>query len=284
MASTINVLTTGVGGIQQTGDTSGILQMQTNGTATLTIDTSGNVGIGTATPGTKLHVLGTSQSAIFSTTNATLQYTEYRYNTSTTNGYIGNGGILTGSGTATDFVVRSENALVFASGGATERMRIDPVGAIGIGPTANYGTSGQFLTSNGSGAAASWTTVSAGGMTLLGTVAATSGNSVSLGSLTLTSYKALFIASNNVSTNTTGVIYITSGNTQTGGGFYNGGSGASPGNAWIDLTAGTVSSSTSTGGVSAAQTNVTTSTTTIYFRAAGANTFTGGSYIIWGLK
>jgi hypothetical protein len=39
--------------------------------------------------------------------------------------------------------------------GATERMRIDSAGQIGIGG-ANYGTSGQVLTSGGSGAAPSW--------------------------------------------------------------------------------------------------------------------------------
>ena len=44
---------------------------------------------------------------------------------------------------------------------ATERLRIGTSGEIGIGG-ANYGTSGQVLTSGGSGAAASWGDVSAG--------------------------------------------------------------------------------------------------------------------------
>jgi len=48
------------------------------------------------------------------------------------------------------------------TGTVTEKLRIDDVGAIGIGGS-NYGTSGQVLTSGGSGAPVSWTTPSAGG-------------------------------------------------------------------------------------------------------------------------
>ena len=62
MASTINAKTTGVGGIDASGDASGILQLQTGGTAALTIDTSQNVGIGmTASPNYKLDVNGSAR-------------------------------------------------------------------------------------------------------------------------------------------------------------------------------------------------------------------------------
>ena len=50
MSCTINASTSS--GLVNQADTSGILQFQTNGTATATIDTSGNVGIGTASPST----------------------------------------------------------------------------------------------------------------------------------------------------------------------------------------------------------------------------------------
>jgi hypothetical protein len=46
--------------------------------------------------------------------------------------------------------------------GGSERICFDPTGAFGING-ANYGTSGQVLTSGGSGAAPSWTTPAAGG-------------------------------------------------------------------------------------------------------------------------
>ena len=64
---------------------------------------------------------------------------------------------------------------------------------------ASLGTSGQVLTSSGAGALPTWTTISSGGMTLLGTISATAVNSISLTGLTLTSYKALFIVFNGVS-------------------------------------------------------------------------------------
>jgi hypothetical protein len=48
---------------------------------------------------------------------------------------------------------------------ATERLRIDSAGQIGIGG-ANYGTSGQVLTSGGSGAAPSWTSAALGSTTV----------------------------------------------------------------------------------------------------------------------
>jgi hypothetical protein len=48
------------------------------------------------------------------------------------------------------------------TGSLTEKLRINNVGAIGIGG-ANFGTSGQVLTSGGSGGPVSWTTVGGGG-------------------------------------------------------------------------------------------------------------------------
>ena len=67
----------------------------------------------------------TANMASFRTTNATTGYIEFEYNTSTDLGYIGNGsGILTGAA-ATDFIMRSENDIVFATGGNNSRMQLD---------------------------------------------------------------------------------------------------------------------------------------------------------------
>ena len=48
------------GGVTITSDTSGVLQLQTASTTALTVDTSANIGIGTASPGAPLQVNGTA--------------------------------------------------------------------------------------------------------------------------------------------------------------------------------------------------------------------------------
>jgi hypothetical protein len=72
-------------------------------------------------------------------TNATELYTEYKYNTSTVVGYIGNGaGIVTGA-SSSDFGIRAQADLILASGGNNRRVTITSGGNVGIGtasPTA----------------------------------------------------------------------------------------------------------------------------------------------------
>ena len=70
MASIINASNTGFGGLIETGDSSGTLQLQTVGTNALYIDGSQNVGIGTTTPAYKLQVQASSQNSIYSSTFA----------------------------------------------------------------------------------------------------------------------------------------------------------------------------------------------------------------------
>jgi len=64
MASTINASTTGLGGVITSGDSSGILSLQTNGTTAVTVDASQNVGIGITSPVRKFHVYNTSDGFI----------------------------------------------------------------------------------------------------------------------------------------------------------------------------------------------------------------------------
>ena len=91
--------------------------------------------------------------------------------------------------TTEPFFFDTGNSIAF-SVDASERFRIGPAGQFGIAG-ANYGTSGQVLTSGGSGASPSW--AAAGGMTLLGTITTTSGASQSLSGLTLTGYKEVVL-------------------------------------------------------------------------------------------
>ena len=118
------------------------------GAEAMRIDSSGNVGIGTDSPtffgsGSKvLDIVGLNSGVVrFERTNST----------NPTNAYVGasNGAFLINS--------QTESPIIFYTYG-TERLRIASAGQIGIGGV-NYGTSGQVLTSAGTAAAPSWTTI-----------------------------------------------------------------------------------------------------------------------------
>jgi len=81
----------------------------------------------------------------------------------------------------------------------TERLRIASTGALGLSG-ANYGSSGQVLTSQGSGAAPQWATPS-GGLTLLSTITASAVNTVDFTSGFSSSYIDYFISIDNFSQN-----------------------------------------------------------------------------------
>lgn len=86
----------------------------------------------------------------------------------------------------------------------TERLRITHNGGFAFGGAANYGTSGQFLKSNGD-AAPTWAVA---GPQLLGTITTTSGTSQSLTSLVLTGYKFLRLVFNGVSAGASGNLSV----------------------------------------------------------------------------
>jgi len=120
MSCTINASTTS--GLVNSADTSGSLQFQTNsGTAAMTIDTSQNVGIGTATPAAKLQVAGTT---IFGAS------------------FTGAVGVITpdptsganGVNLAASFASGGYGPLTFSTNN-TERMRIDSSGNVLVGKT-----------------------------------------------------------------------------------------------------------------------------------------------------
>jgi hypothetical protein len=116
-------------------------------------DASGNVGIGIASPATQLQI---NSSAATYSDQLRIRNTNF-----------GNADIGVGSGImaiATDmaniaFYTSSNLGTTGSSVPSNERLRIASAGQIGIGG-ANYGTSGQVLTSGGASAAPSWTAIS----------------------------------------------------------------------------------------------------------------------------
>lgn len=129
----------------------------TSRTTKMVIAGSGNVGIGTSSPTSVLHVNGGALPMTIASTSTTELYCEYRYNTTSVIGYIGNGtGIA--SGASGDFGMRASNNLIFTSGGGTERMRISSVGSLlmakdaAIGINTTDGTDDGYLAICGAGA------------------------------------------------------------------------------------------------------------------------------------
>jgi len=135
MASSINALTAAGGGIAMGADASGILQLQSAGTATVTVDASGNVGIGTASPAAKLDVKGGN---VYNTTTASGSTGYYVYN-----------GTVVGVALSCDFSVPysfldMRGSLNFRDTSASyaTRMSIDTSGNLLVGTTSTSATSG----------------------------------------------------------------------------------------------------------------------------------------------
>jgi len=117
------------------------------------IDNAGNVGIGTSSPATKLHIKGSlALGSIRSESTGDVTTTGYNYisfyDTSGQVGYVG----YAGAANSYDIVNNlASGFLTFKTGGYTERMRIDSSGNVGIGtttpsrPLVVYGASNSYL-------------------------------------------------------------------------------------------------------------------------------------------
>ena len=91
----------------------------------MTLDASGNLGVGTTSPSGRLHVEGPYASNYVRIASGT-----------DNNLLLGSGNaIITGAG-STDVGIRASAAMLFATGGGTERARIDSSGNLLVGKTA----------------------------------------------------------------------------------------------------------------------------------------------------
>jgi len=163
-------------------------------------------------------------------------------------------------------------------------VTVNASSALGVGTSPSYGTSGQVLTSSGSSAAPTWSTISSGGMTLLGTLTTTSGTTQTLSGLTLTGYKALFFSFNAVSC--TGSGQITINGSYNVSAYLGGAAETAIGTGWLDLSNGVVAGSIASQSypyVAGSVTNVTTASTSISFNSPATTTFDAGSIKVYGV-
>ena len=134
----------------------------TAGTEKLRITSAGKLGLGVASPasesgwGNILHINSASAGA------------HIRFTDNTSGSGAGDGSYIGHYGNDTYLVNKESSGVIIFNTNANERLRIASSGQIGIGG-ANYGSSGQVLTSQGSGAAPQWATVSGGATETVGT-------------------------------------------------------------------------------------------------------------------
>jgi len=140
--SKISAGTTTTTSLVYTADTSGVLQLQTNGTTTaVTIDTAQNVGIGTSSPAA---TFGSNVLQLYGSAS-----TEMRF-TSGNSGATSSDGLSVGidSSSIAYFYNRENTAIVFGTNN-TERARIDNSGRLLINTTSGTTNSLFQVSSNG---------------------------------------------------------------------------------------------------------------------------------------
>ena len=149
-----------------TGNQAGHLTFQTKEigggttpTERLRITDTGNVGIGTPSPGAKMHTVGEGIVNIVQGSN-TISYTQYYTSSTGTSGP--NDGLTVGLNGLNGYVFLREAASLILGTSSTESMRIDSAGNVGIGTTSlsqklhvagNIRVTGAYYDSNNSAGA-----------------------------------------------------------------------------------------------------------------------------------
>ena len=161
MSSTISAGTTAGSSLAMAGDTSGSLQLQTNGTTTaVTIDTSQNVGIGTSSPANRLDV-ASALCAVNITSTTTTNYVKMQLNNAGGSFQLGIENSTGGNFGAPAYsrVLWNDGAYptVFYTN-STERMRLDTSGNLlfnsGYGSVATAYGCRAWVNFNGTGTVA----------------------------------------------------------------------------------------------------------------------------------
>ena len=187
-------------------DAASNLILKTGGNEKVRITSAGYMGLGTNNPTTNLHV---QQSAVTSAPSRTSAlYLENNANCEIQ--FVGNSSndcqlrFGTSSSSfkgAIEYELDNNNLKYYTN--AAERLRIGSAGQIGIAG-ANYGTSGQVMTSQGGSAAPQWADAGGGAWALLQSASNPNTSTVDFVGLTTTyaAYKVVFMGANINSTNT----------------------------------------------------------------------------------
>ena len=169
------------------------ITFETSGSEKLRITSNGKVGIGTINPQQLLEVQDRSGGTLIGLSVGT------QYGNAGFGGYNNYPAIMNNVANPLIYCDTNNDRTIFFGDtvgfGTTcafrvngaERLRIGSAGQIGVAG-ANYGTSGQVLTSQGSGSAVQWATPSSGSMTLLHTMNINMGANTVSQSLNLTGY------------------------------------------------------------------------------------------------
>jgi hypothetical protein len=101
-------------------------------TQAMTLDASGRLGIGETSPAATLDVKGANGVGRFNSSDANGPFISFA-NNGTAKGYIGSAYQIVASSSANDFAIQAVNNFVIATGGSTERARIDSSGNFLVG-------------------------------------------------------------------------------------------------------------------------------------------------------